>query len=227
MAHRRPVGDGFVRCDGYARRMNVGGKEETRWGWDEPVTEATLELPRPDAEVSRRESARSRVAERLGRVASRLPSRPSGSAVGPAVEAATARLRAVGSRFLESRRAQLAVAGALALLLVVLVSTGGGEPTATKPKRAVHSAAPASPELPVPPAAALPLREGDRGRAVGVLQQALARLGYGIGKPDGFFGDRTKHAVELFQTASRLSADGIVGQRTAQMLRVALAKASD
>ena len=60
-----------------------------------------------------------------------------------------------------------------------------------------------------------------------VLQQALGRLGYAVGNPDGFFGDRTKHAVELFQTASRLSADGIAGQRTVQMLRVALAKASD
>jgi hypothetical protein len=207
--------------------MNVGGREEPRWGWDEPVTEATLELPRRDAEPTRRESARSRVAERLDLLTSRLPRRPSGSAVGPAVESVIARLRALGSLFLESRRAQLALAGALALLLVVLVSTGGGESIATKPKRPASSVARAKTGPPVPEVAALPLREGDRGRSVRVLQRALAKLGYAVGKPDGFFGDRTKHAVELFQTASRVTADGIVGQRTVRMLGVALAKASD
>jgi hypothetical protein len=31
--------------------------------------------------------------------------------------------------------------------------------------------------------------------------------------------------VELFQTASQVSADGIVGQRTVRMLKLALAKA--
>jgi hypothetical protein len=211
--------------------MVVGEPERSGWGWDEPVTEATLELPRRDEDVTTPPEADSGARARVRSVADRLPRPPSlprlpslpvsrGSA-----DAVVLRLRALGSAFLDSRRAQLALAGALALLLVVLVSTGGGESQATHPKRPARPPAAAKHEPPVPQAAALPLREGDRGHAVRVLQQALASLGYAVGKPDGFFGDRTKHAVELFQTASQVSADGIVGQRTVRMLKIALAKA--
>jgi peptidoglycan hydrolase-like protein with peptidoglycan-binding domain len=53
------------------------------------------------------------------------------------------------------------------------------------------------------------LRQGDRGPAVVELQLMLGGL-----RPDGAFGPATDTAVRNFQTAHKLTADGIVGART-------------
>jgi peptidoglycan hydrolase-like protein with peptidoglycan-binding domain len=66
-----------------------------------------------------------------------------------------------------------------------------------------------------------PLEPGDTGVQVKRLQRALAQLGYTVGTVDGDYGTTTKTAVEQFQTASKLTADGLFGPAT----RTALAKA--
>jgi peptidoglycan hydrolase-like protein with peptidoglycan-binding domain len=54
-----------------------------------------------------------------------------------------------------------------------------------------------------------------------VLQRALTHLGYPVGKIDGDYGTATQAAVAKFQTAAKLTADGILGPVT----RTALVKA--
>jgi hypothetical protein len=55
------------------------------------------------------------------------------------------------------------------------------------------------------------------------VQQALKQLGYDPGAPDGRIGPRTLGAVQAFQRASGLVADGIVGSETRAALSEALA----
>ncbi|MCD9030246.1 peptidoglycan-binding protein [Luteimonas sp. Y-2-2-4F] len=67
------------------------------------------------------------------------------------------------------------------------------------------------------------LREGDRNDSVRALQETLNRLGVrdAEGRPletDGRFGARTEHAVEAFQRANGLEADGVVGPDTRKAL---------
>ena len=45
------------------------------------------------------------------------------------------------------------------------------------------------------------------------MQRALQELGYPI-NPDGFFGQKTKSVVKLFQMDNGLKVDGIVGSET-------------
>ena len=56
-----------------------------------------------------------------------------------------------------------------------------------------------------------------------ILQRALATLGYSPGKPDGDYGPSTQSAVESFQSAKGLLADGIVGPETLAKLQQELA----
>jgi len=59
------------------------------------------------------------------------------------------------------------------------------------------------------------LKLGSTGKDVRELQEALSELGYDIGdRVDGRFGDATRKAVIMFQTANGLDADGLVGQET-------------
>lgn len=67
-----------------------------------------------------------------------------------------------------------------------------------------------------------PLKPGDRGSEVKVLQRALASLGYSPGKVDGDYGAATQSAVTRFQKASKLTPDGILGPKTLLALRAAL-----
>jgi hypothetical protein len=67
-----------------------------------------------------------------------------------------------------------------------------------------------------------PLREGDTGPQVKLLQHALISLGYLSPPADGDFGPATTSAVQHFQTNSGLPADGIVGQQTLAALKQAL-----
>lgn len=63
------------------------------------------------------------------------------------------------------------------------------------------------------------IRYGSRGTDVELLQLALARAGFSSGEIDGIFGSQTLNAVRRFQSANRLTADGIVGPATWAALR--------
>ena len=67
------------------------------------------------------------------------------------------------------------------------------------------------------------LRHGMRGEEVAQIQQALITLGYLKGTADGVFGNNTENAVRKFQRKNKLTADGLVGTKTKELL---LAKAS-
>lgn len=60
------------------------------------------------------------------------------------------------------------------------------------------------------------LRRGMSGKDVKSLQQLLISKGYSVGVcgDDGDFGENTEKAVRNFQTDRKLSADGIVGEKT-------------
>ena len=58
------------------------------------------------------------------------------------------------------------------------------------------------------------ISQGDFGLDVSVLQVLLGRRGDFHGALDGFFGPKTKLAVQLFQRRAHLPVDGIVGPRT-------------
>lgn len=71
------------------------------------------------------------------------------------------------------------------------------------------------PSLPTPVPV---LRSGAQGEAVWQLQERLQALGYLTGSVDGQFGPATKEAVQLFQRQHGLTADGIVGEDTRELL---------
>ena len=63
------------------------------------------------------------------------------------------------------------------------------------------------------------VRYGNRDNAVRWVQWALNNRGYACGKVDGIFGKGTKLAVMLAQKANGLVVDGIVGDKTKEVLR--------
>jgi len=101
-------------------------------------------------------------------------------------------------------------------------------PTATITATATVTTTPSgeavSTSTPVPTPALTPnneyktLRVGDKGEGVRTLQSRLAELGYYTGDVDGSFGNQTRRAVERFQYAHGLSADGVAGKRTLTVL---------
>ncbi len=62
------------------------------------------------------------------------------------------------------------------------------------------------------------LKEGSRGSDVKTVQDKLRRWGYYTGSVDGIYGPKTKEAVKYFQRKNGLTADGIVGKKTFEML---------
>lgn len=62
------------------------------------------------------------------------------------------------------------------------------------------------------------LKYGDKGDAVKALQTRLKELGYFNGTIGGNFGSITRDAVKAFQTAARLTNDGIAGEATLNAL---------
>ncbi len=53
----------------------------------------------------------------------------------------------------------------------------------------------------------------------GELQALLNRLGHDVGEPDGIIGPRTRAAIQAFQAAAGLPADGRAGMKTLSALR--------
>ena len=62
------------------------------------------------------------------------------------------------------------------------------------------------------------LRVGSTGSDVSDMQTRLQELGYYTGEIDGRFAGGTQAAVEAFQTANGLTADGIAGRQTQDLL---------
>lgn len=74
-----------------------------------------------------------------------------------------------------------------------------------------------------------PLKRGERGPAVQIVQQALIDAGFpmaisaaGDRKPDGVYGGETYRTVRAFQSRHRLSVDGKVGKDTLAKLEEAV-----
>ena len=63
------------------------------------------------------------------------------------------------------------------------------------------------------------LKKGSKGEDVKTLQKALIKLGFSL-TADGDFGAKTETAVKSFQKSKGIVADGIVGNKTWQLLGV-------
>lgn len=66
------------------------------------------------------------------------------------------------------------------------------------------------------------LKKGSKGDEVVTLQKKLKQWGYYDGAVDGVFGSATQKAVQYFQRKNGLTADGIVGTKTAATLGMSL-----
>ena len=66
------------------------------------------------------------------------------------------------------------------------------------------------------------LKKGSRGDEVVTLQKKLKQWGYYDGSVDGVFGAGTEKAVQYFQRKNGLTADGVVGAKTAAALGMTL-----
>ena len=66
------------------------------------------------------------------------------------------------------------------------------------------------------------LKKGSKGDDVVTLQKKLKQWGYYDGAVDGIFGSGTEKAVQYFQRKNGLTADGIVGTKTAAALGMTL-----
>jgi hypothetical protein len=129
----------------------------------------------------------------------------------------------------------LAVAVVVVLLIVAGLAVGGvfsgskhpaaspptvtAQTTTSTPTTTPTTTARSTSSLPAP---STTLKPGDQGAQVKVLQRALARLGYATGAVDGDYGPSTEDALKRFQTASKLTADGVLGPATLKALKLAL-----
>lgn len=66
------------------------------------------------------------------------------------------------------------------------------------------------------------LKKGSKGDEVVTLQKKLKQWGYYDGSVDGVFGAGTEKAVQYFQRKNGLTADGVVGAKTAAALGMTL-----
>lgn len=130
---------------------------------------------------------------------------------------------------LPERRLLIAAGAVLVVILIVgwLVLRGGGStptPALTTTQAATTAITPTTTVATTPavPAPTTTLKPGDTGAQVKRLQRALLKLGYTVGTVDGDYGTATKTAVEQFQTASNLTADGLFGPATRAAMITAL-----
>ena len=65
------------------------------------------------------------------------------------------------------------------------------------------------------------IKSGSSKARIRALQNALIKLGYLSGSADGKYGKKTKNAVEAFQKAHKLTADGVAGKKTLKALEKA------
>jgi hypothetical protein len=95
--------------------------------------------------------------------------------------------------------------------------------TTTTPSTSTTPATPntAPPASPVTLAAGETLSLGASGEDVTKVQNALAAAGHDPGPVDGSFGPQTQAAVQSFQQAQGITADGIVGPETVKALNTA------
>lgn len=128
---------------------------------------------------------------------------------------------------------QVAIIGLslLAIILAILAATGvfsGNKaavpPPVTTPLKTVTETVPTKTATNTTPTQgpSQTLQPGNTGTQVKELQQALTTLGYSPGKADGDYGIGTKVAVEKFQLAKGLAADGVVGPATLAAIQKAL-----
>ena len=130
----------------------------------------------------------------------------------------------------EPRLAAAAVVAIVVLFVLGLALTGVFD--SATPRRAATTAVPMHPRTttaastaPQPSSTAVPsgpLKPGDQGSEVKLLQRALARLGYSPGAVDGNYGVATQHAITRFQSFSKLIPDGVLGPQTLLALRSSL-----
>ena len=71
------------------------------------------------------------------------------------------------------------------------------------------------------------LKKGMEGEDVKALQEKLNLLGYLEGTPDGIFGSQTEDAVVMFQAVNGLTADGLAGTKTLEVLYSTSALSAD
>ena len=91
---------------------------------------------------------------------------------------------------------------------------GGNAKSASATAKATATPKPtATPE----PASSV-LKTGAKGTEVKELQTKLIQLGYLTGKADGVYDTKTAEAVAAFQKASKLTADGVAGEKTLSKL---------
>jgi hypothetical protein len=134
----------------------------------------------------------------------------------------------IGGRSLTTTQVAILAIAALAIIIAILAAAGafdggtsGGMQTIT-----THTTTTTTTTTQTTPTVAAPTKQplqlNDKGRQVKLLQKALTALGFNPGTPDGSFGPGTQSAVEQFQSAHGLAADGIVGKDTLTALKTAI-----
>jgi Putative peptidoglycan binding domain len=162
---------------------------------------------------------------------------PERSALADDTDAGGRPRRALSDLTFTLRTLLLAAFGVVAIVVVIGLVIGGvfsgsshhrtTSPPASTPTTTKHTTPPTTTvRRPQHRAPTAPLKPGDTGTQVKLLQRALAQLGYKPGSVDGDYGSSTVAAVTRFQRASKLTADGVVGPATLSALKRALATTS-
>ncbi|HEY2353542.1 MAG TPA: peptidoglycan-binding domain-containing protein [Gaiellaceae bacterium] len=132
----------------------------------------------------------------------------------------------VGGRTLTGTQIAILAIAALAIFIAILAAAGVFSSTPAPTTQTITTQNSVSTPttattatVTVPSAAALPIQEPDHGPQVKILQHALIQLGYLQPPADGVFGPGTKSAVQSFQSAYGLTADGVVGTDTVKKLK--------
>jgi peptidoglycan hydrolase-like protein with peptidoglycan-binding domain len=99
----------------------------------------------------------------------------------------------------------LGVAAIIVVILVIANSGDSSKPAAPKLNTPAHKSSSSKPKY-------------QTGPQVVTLQKDLAALHYYSGPDDGVYGPSTKAAVEAFQRANGLTADGIAGAQTLALI---------